>query len=181
MIRINLLPYREAARKENLKRQISILAGSFIVFFLLMVLGKISLSSSIGDLEKNVQQKEDRLVVLKKKLGDIEGLKRDTKELEQKLAVINRLEENRLFPVHLLEEMARLVPNDDIWLEKVSTTGAELQIEGVARNNVVAARYMKQLELSKLVSSVSLVSTKRREISGYELQQFTFSCVLKKG
>lgn len=181
MIRINLLPYREAAKKENLKKQITILAGSFVVLLLLMILGKISLTSSINTLENKIKTKEDHLVVLTKKLGDIEGLKQAIKELEQKLSVISRLEEGRFFPVRLLEEMARLVPNADIWLEKVSTTGADLRIEGVARDNIAVARYMKSLELSKIVSSVSLISTKQRLVSGYELQQFTFSCVLKKG
>lgn len=181
MIRINLLPYREAAKKENIKRQITIFAGSFAVFLLLMILLKVTLSASVGALEKELKQKEDKMVVLKKKLGDIEGLKRATKELEQKLSVINRLEEGRLFPVRLQEEMARLVPTADVWLEKITTTGADLRIEGVARNNMAVARYMKNLELSKLLSSVSLVSTKQRQVSGYELQQFSFSCVLKKG
>lgn len=181
MIRINLLPYHEAAKKENLIRQITILAGSFVVFLLLMILIKVSLSSSVGRLEEKIKAKEEHLVVLTKKLGDIEGLKRATKELEQKLAVINRLEEDRLFPVHLLEEMARLVPNADVWLEKITTTGAELRIDGVARNNIAVALYMKKLELSKMVSAVTLVSTKQREVSGYQLQQFTFACVLKKG
>ncbi len=180
MIRINLLPYHEAAKKENIKRQVTILAGSFVIFLLLLFYARISLSSSIGTLEEQIKEKESHLVVLTKKLGDIEGLKRSIKELEQKLSVITGLEENRHFPVNLLEEMARLVPNKDVWLEKISETGTDLKIEGVARNNMAVARYMKNLELSKMISSVSLISTKQRDISGNQLQQFSLSCALKK-
>ncbi len=37
MIKINLLPYREKAKKENLSRQITIIAGLFILFILCLV------------------------------------------------------------------------------------------------------------------------------------------------
>jgi len=181
MIRINLLPYRETARKENLKQQITIIAGSFIIFFLLLVCLQISLRSSVSTLEKKIKDKEDKLVVLTKKLGDIEVFKKNIKELEQKLAVIKGLEENRLFPVRMMDELAMLVPTKDIWLVKLSETSTDIRLEGVARDNVTVARFMKSLEFSSFVSSVNLVSTKEREVSGFKLQQFTLSCVLKKG
>ena len=181
MIRINLLPYREAAKKENIKRQITIIAGSFVIFLLVLVYLQISLVSSISDLEKGIKERDDKLVVLTKKLGDIEGYKRNIKELEQKLAVIKGLEANRFFPVRLLDELAMLVPTNDIWLEKLTGAGSELRIEGVARNNLIVASFMKSLEMSSVVSSVSLVSTKQRDVSGFSLLQFSLSCLLKKG
>lgn len=181
MIRINLLPYRETAKKENLKRQITIIAGSFVIFFLALVYIQIALSSSIGTLEKKITEKEDRLVVLKKTLGDIEAFKRDLMELEQKLAVIRGLEANRLFPVRMLDELAMLTPVKDMWLERITGTGLDLRIEGIARSNISVARFMKSLELSSIVSSANLLSTKRVDVSGLKLQQFTLSCVLKKG
>ena len=180
MIRINLLPYHETAKKENLKRQITIIAGLSVIFLLSLVCIQIYLSSSIGTLEKKIKEKDEKLVVLTKKLGDIEGLKKDMKELERKLAVIKGLEENRLFPVRLLGEMALLVPAKDAWLLKLSGAGTGLHIEGVARNNMIVARFMKNLELSSIVSSVNLVATKQTEVSGFPLQQFTLSCTLKK-
>ncbi|MDP2267679.1 MAG: PilN domain-containing protein [Deltaproteobacteria bacterium] len=181
MIRINLLPYREKAKKENIKRQVTIIAGSFIFFLLILVYLQISLSSSLSTLEAKIKEKDEKLVVLAKKLGDIEGLKRSIKELEQKLSVIKGLEADRFFPVRMLAELAQLVPPKDIWLEKISAVDPGLRIEGVARDNMVVARFMKSLEFSSFVSSVSLVSTKEKEVSGFKLQQFTLSCALKKG
>jgi type IV pilus assembly protein PilN len=181
MIRINLLPYRETAKKENIKRQVTIIAGSFIIVLLTLVYLQISLSFSISTLETKIKEKDERLVVLKKTLGDIEGLKRSIKELEQKLSVIKGLESDRFFPVRMLDELAQLVPQKQIWLEKISETGSGLRIEGVARDNIVVARFMKSLEFSSIVSSVSLVSTREKEVSGFKLQQFTLSCTLKRG
>jgi len=181
MIRINLLPYRERIKKENLKRQITIIAGSFIIFLLALIYIQIALSSSIGTLEKKIKESDEKLVVLKKKLVDIEVFKQDIKGVEQKLSVIKGLEESRFFPVRMLDELAMLTPTKDIWLEKLSGTGPELRIEGVATNNVIVARFMKSLEFSSIVSSVSLILTKQTEVSGFKLQHFTLSCTLKKG
>lgn len=181
MIRINLLPYREAAKKENIKRQLTIIAGSFIIVLLVLVFSQVSLSTSISALEAKVKEKDERLIVLTKQLGDIEGLKRSIKELEQKLSVIKGLEADRFFPVRMLAELAQMVPPKEIWLEKIAQTGSGLRIEGVAKDNMVVARFMKSLEFSSFVSSVSLVSIKEKELSGFKLQQFTLSCALKKG
>jgi len=181
MIRINLLPYLESAKKENLKRQITISAGSFIVFMLILFYIQFALSSSIGNLEKNIKEKEAKLEVLKKKLGDIEVYKKDIRELEQKLAVIKGLEQNRLFPVRMLDELAMLVTSRDMWFDKLSGVGAEFRIEGVARDNIIVAKFMKNLELSSFISSVRLVSTSQKEVSGFPLLQFTLACALKKG
>lgn len=181
MIRINLLPYRERIKKENLKRQITIIAGSFIIFLLALIYIQIALSSSIGTLEKKIKESDEKLAVLKKKLVDIEVFKQDIKGVEQKLSVIKGLEESRFFPVRMLDELAMLTPTKDIWLEKLSGTGPELRIEGVARNNVIVARFMKSLEFSSIVSSVNLILTKQTEVSGFKLQHFTLSCTLKKG
>jgi type IV pilus assembly protein PilN len=181
MIRINLLPYHETGKKEDLKRQIIIIAGVTIVFFLALISFHISLISSISTTEAKIKDGENKLAMLTKKLGDIEVFKKDKKEVEQKLAVIRGLEENRFFTVRMMDELAMLVPAKDVWLEKLTQTGPDIKIEGVARNNATVSRFMKSLELSSFVTSVDLVYTKQKEVSGFKLQQFVLSCALKKG
>ena len=181
MIRINLLPYREKEKKETLQRQIVILAGSLALF--LLVLGAVYLyfSMSISGLEKDIREADAKLVVLNKKVGDIEGFKRDKKDVEQKLGVIKSLESNRLFPVRMLDELNLLVPARDIWLERINQTGNDLRIEGVARNNDIVARFMKSLEKAGFIQTVDLMGTKEKEFSGIKLQQFILTCIIKKG
>ena len=180
MIRINLLPYREKEKKENLKRQIIVITGSFIFFLLLLlVFFQRSISMSITNLEKEVKNSEDRLVVLTKIVGDIEVFKADKNDLEKKLKIIKTLEENRLAPVRMLDELTMLVPANDLWLEKFSEKGKDLRIEGVARDNTVVARFMKNLELSNYIKSIDLVSSRQTEISGVKLQQFVMTCALR--
>ena len=181
MIKINLLPYHEKAKKENISRQIFIVAGSFVAFILVLILLQVNLTSMVNNLASQVKEAEATLVNLNKKIGDLEKFKADKKELEQKLAVIHTLEENRLAPVKILDDLAALVPPQNIWLVKVTQKGDSFRIEGVGRDNIAVADFMKTIEKFEPIRSVDLVSSKKTEISGITLQFFIFSCVMKKG
>jgi len=180
MIRINLLPYREKEKKANLQSQIVFLAGSVMLFVLVLGAVYLYFSMGISGLEKSIQEEDAKLVVLNKKVGNIEGLKRDRQEVEQKLAVIKSLESHRFFPVRMLDELNLLIPARDIWLERINQTGNDLRIEGVARNNDVVARFMMSLEKAGFIQAVDLMGTKEKEVSGNKLQQFILTCVTKK-
>ncbi len=181
MIRINLLPYREKAKKENLLRQIVVICGSLLLFLLLLVVAHIYISLDISGMENRIREADAKLVVLNKKVGDIETFKRQKKELEQKLGVINSLEGNRLFPVRILDELNMLIPAKEIWLERLTETGLELRIEGMARNNGAVAVLMKNLEKVGFIQSVDLHFSREKEVVGVKLQQFSLKKKKKKG
>lgn len=181
MIRINLLPYREKEKKEDLTRQIVIIAITFVVFLIAVGSFQLYLTLSNSNTEKSIKAQEERLAILTKTIGDIEVHKKDKAILEKKLAIINNLEGNRLAPVRMLDEITRTIPAKDVWIEKLSEKGLDITIEGVARNNIAVAHFMKNLATSSFVKSVDLVTTKEKEISGVKLQQFIISCVKKKG
>jgi type IV pilus assembly protein PilN len=181
MIKINLLPYREKEKKESLQQQIIIFSGTLVLFLLIILGVHLYFIMNVGGLENRIREAEAKLVVLDKKVGDIEGFKKDKRELEQKLGVINSLETDRLFPVRMLDELNMLVPAKEAWLEKITQTKQELRIEGMARDNGVVARLMKNLEKSEFIRSVELVVSREKELAGVKLQQFILTCVIKKG
>lgn len=181
MIKINLLPYREKEKKENFVQQIFIIAGSFIAFVLVLAWLQIWITSSVSKLENQIKEAETTLAALDKKIGNLDKYKIQKQELEQKLGVISTLEENRLAPVKTLDNLALLVPSKDIWLVKINQKGSSLNIEGMGRDNIVVADFMKRIEGFDPIKSVDLISSKKTEFTGITLQQFNFSCVLKKG
>ncbi|MDD5168023.1 MAG: PilN domain-containing protein [Syntrophales bacterium] len=181
MIRINLLPYHETERKESRSRKIFILVGSMVLFLLILSSLQLYIWNSISSMKQDLKQKEERLVVLKKIIGEVDKYKREKQILEKKLGVIDELERNRSYPVRMLADIASQVPTKDVWLDKLSQTGVSLQIEGKARDNFAVVRFMKNLEGSMYIQSVELVSSKQNELSGIKLQQFNLSCALRRG
>ena len=180
MIRINLLPYREREKMEDLTRQIVIIVITFVVFLLVIGSFQLYLSISTSSLEKNIKLQEEELARLTKTIGDIEQYKLNKSTLERKLAIINNLEENRLAPVMMLDELSLLVPVKDVWLDKISEKGSDITLDGMARNNIAVAHFMKNLSGANFVMTVDLSSTREKEISGMKLQQFVISCVKKR-
>jgi len=148
MIKINLLPYREKEKKENLARQITIIAGSFVVFILCLVWVQVYIASQVKELEAKLESSRQALKVLDTKVGGLEKFKIKKAELELKLGVIGTLEENRLLPVRTLDDLSMLIPQKNIWLIKIVQNNDSLTIEGVGRDNIAAADFMKTIEIS---------------------------------
>jgi len=181
MIRINLLPYREIAIKETQSRQIIVVAASFLLFLLILAGVQFYMWTSINSLKTDLKAKEEKLVTLKKIIGEIDQYKKEKQILEKKLAVIGDLEKNRTYPVRMLADIASQVPVKDVWLDRLNQSGTILQLEGKARDNFAVVRFMRNLEGSLYIQSVELVSSKQIEMAGIKLQQFNLSCVLRGG
>lgn len=180
MIKINLLPYREREKKEGVTRQIVIIVISSVVFLLAIGSFQLYLVTSTSNLERDVKIQEEELARLKKTIVDIEQYKLNMATLQKKLAIINALEENRLAPVKMLDELSLVVPVKEVWLDKISEKGTEITMEGMARNNIAVAHFMKNLSVANFVKAVDLISTREKEIAGIKLQQFVITCVKKK-
>jgi type IV pilus assembly protein PilN len=182
MIKINLLfrSVEEKEKKANIARQLAIIVVASAIFVLLIASVQLYVMRTIMNLETDINMKERRLVVLKKIIGEIDDIKAEKKLLEKKLAVIKRLEEDRLYPVRLLDEINGLIPARDIRLTKISEQGNQLNIEGVGRDNIAVALFMKSLELSKYIQTVDLISSRQIETAGTKVNQFSLSCVKKR-
>jgi type IV pilus assembly protein PilN len=181
MIRINLLPYREIEKKETQSRQIFILTGSLVLYLLILGAVQVFVWRDVGTIEQSLKVKQERLDVLNKIIGEVDQFKMEKRILERKLAVIGDLEKNRSYPMRMLADIASQVPIKDLWLDKLSENGVSLMLEGKARDNFAIVRFMKSLEGSMYIKSVELVSSKQIEVSGIKLQQFSLTCVLRKG
>ena len=181
MIKINLIPYHEKEKKENLARQIAVMAGAFLLFILCLAGVYVYMTVQVGRLETKLTESRDKLKALEAKVGDLDKYKSQIAEFELKLGVIGTLEENRVHPVKMFDDLAMLVPPKSIWLTKISQSNDSLTLEGVGRDNIAVAGFMKTVEGFSAMQSVDLVSSKKMEIADTALQQFIFSCKMKKG
>ncbi|NLA41387.1 MAG: hypothetical protein GX874_08270 [Smithella sp.] len=181
MIKINLIPYHEKEKKENLARQIVIMAGTFLLFIICLV-GVYAYTAFQADcLETKLTTSRETLKALEARVGDLEQYKKQIAELELKLAVIGTLEENRAYPVKMFDDLAMQVPQKSVWLTKIGQSNDGMTLEGIGRDSIAVANYMKTIENFSAIQSVDLVTSKKVEIADATLQQFIFSCKLKKG
>ncbi|HOJ52410.1 MAG TPA: PilN domain-containing protein [Syntrophales bacterium] len=181
MIKINLLPYHEIAKKETYLRQITLFTTGTALFVLCLIALYLWSVGSVKSLAEEVKSKEDRLSALNKMVGEVDRIKLEKKALEKKLAVIGELERGRVYTVKLLADIASQVPVGSVWLEKLVQSESNIQLEGKARDNFAIVQLMKNLEASPFILSVELVSSKQVEEAQVKLQQFQLSCALKRG
>ena len=181
MIKMNLLPYREKKKEAGLKRHGLILGGIFGVLVLLAAALQIYMELVNTELEEKVQTAQGRLSVLTKAAGEIGRVKGDRLVLEKKIAIIKNLEENRLKPLLMLDELTAIIPAGQIWLNQLTLSQSDLRIEGTARDNAAVATLMKSAERSTHFKSVDLIASKQTLIGHVKLQSFTILCGLKKG
>ncbi len=174
MIRINLLPFRAARKKENVKRQISIFALTIILAVLGMVYVTMQLNSELAGLKEEEKKVQAEMAALQKIINEISRLEKEIKEIRTKLGVIKELEKNKTGPVHLLDEISKAVPKEKLWLRSMSESKGSLSLQGTAMDNGTVALFMTNLERSDFIHTVELQSTVMRNIPEYKLRVSDF-------
>jgi type IV pilus assembly protein PilN len=176
MIRINLLPFRKARKRENVRQQISI----FILVLIFLVLGMsyfaLTLNRKIQGLDNRVKTSKQQLSELTVLTKEIDDIKKKLDTIKKKTAVIKNLEQNRKSSVILLDTMSNMVIPGRMWFTSLSAISDSVEINGLALDNKTVADFMIKLEGSKLFSSVSLKTLKQQAIKDVGLKNFEISC-----
>jgi type IV pilus assembly protein PilN len=174
MIRINLLPFRAARKKENIRRQVSIFG--LTVLFMLTLMGYFfyDLSGTLSLLKAEQVQKQKELAAFAETNKKLADLKKKTAEMRGKLEVIRELERKKSGPVQLLDEIAMAVPKDKLWLRSLREKSGALVLEGTAMDNETVALFMTNLEKSAHISTVDLKSAKLKTLPRYKLDMSDF-------
>jgi len=178
MIRINLLPFRAAKRRENIRRQITVYA--LVIVFTLSIIGYyfIQLSSKVSSLKEKENKINVDLATYKKELDEIKQLESKIKEIKVKLDVIKKLEEGKAGPVLLLDELAMAVPKYKLWLKSFNESKGSLSLSGTAMDNETVALFMDNLKKSEHITSVDLESATIRDLPQYKIKvsDFVLKC-----
>lgn len=180
MIKLNLLPYKEERRKATMIRQVVTLSVSIILFILIIGTTHIYMTMTVNRLERDVETSTKKLEELTRITGDLDKFKKDKALVEKKIAIIEDLEKGRTWPVHLLGEFSTRIPKGEVWLSTIEEVGANLEVEGMAKDNPTIALFMKMLEESPYIQSVDLILSKREVVSDVKLMRFRLSCTTKK-
>jgi len=179
MIRINLLPFRAARKKENIRRQISVFVLSVVCLALLMGFVFLNLSRNVAALETDMSSKKKELATYAETTKKIEELKKKIAEVRAKLNVIKELESKKTGPVLLLDELSMAVPKEKLWLTDLNEKNGILTLKGTAMDNDTVALFMTNLENAKHVVSVDLQTAKLNNLPKYKLNVVDFVLICK--
>ncbi len=176
MIRINLLPYRTARKKENVRRQLSVLFSSLFLVIILMFYANIRLNGEIKEVNDNIQRTKTEIAKYEKINKEIAEIKSKLEVLKTKMKVISDLEADRYEPVRLMDAMTILIVPNRMWFVSFDTTGKTVNLSGVAVDSQTVADFMTRLEGSKLFETVNLKTIKKQMVRQASLKYFEISC-----
>ncbi len=179
MIRINLLPWREARRKAHnlqffiLMGMVAGLAGSIV----LLVHGYYATQIST-QMERNRFLKEENKK-LDKEIEEIKKLKEEIQALLSRKQVIETLQADRAQTVYLLEQLVRQTP-DGVYLKSIKQNGNKVNLTGYAQSNARVSTLMRNLEASPYLENPDLVEIKVASVNNKRLSEFIMNVTIKR-
>lgn len=164
MIRINLLPFRADAIRENIRRQFSI----FLILLIAVTGGlfyyNLLLNSQIDDLNAKINSTRAALAAKKQQAAEVDRITKELEILKKKTEVIVNLALDRKDAVVLLDTMTRMVIEKRMWYTSLQSKQGKVDVRGIALDNKTVADFMTRLEESPHFADVRLQSTKRQDI-----------------
>lgn len=182
MSKINLLPWREARRKE--------LQTQFI-----MSLGMVALLSAglwgavhfyhvqlIEVQNTRIAYIDEQIKVVDKKIEEIKQLEKEKERLLARMRAIEQLQGNRPLIVRLFDELVKSLP-EGVTVQSIQQKGDKITINGLAQSNARVSSFMRQLESSPWLANPDLKVIQEAKVAGDKpVNSFTlvFSQVIPK-
>ena len=179
MIRINLLPWREARRKAQ-RQHLGVLGGMVAVLGLLIV-GAVHLTIAgyiAVQSDRNEFLKREN-VRLDKEIEEIKKLKTEIAALLARKQIIERLQADRAQAVYMLQELVQQVP-DGVYLKAIKQTGLKINMTGYAQSNARVSTLMRNFAASPYLENPDLVEIKAVFVSNKRVSEFIMNVSLKQ-
>ncbi len=178
-MRINLLP-REKVKKKSPYLDQAAFAIALVCVAILIVIGIwFYLQRSADALDKKISDTKTELQKLKKDEEKIAEHKKSTAILQQKVKVIEQLEENKSGPAKILASVATGIVPGRMWLTNLKSQGAKIALEGVAVDNETIAQFMTNLDDSPEFENVELQFAEETKVENYLFKKFSLTATIK--
>jgi type IV pilus assembly protein PilN len=180
VILINLLPHREAARKQ--KREFF-----FVTLAMAALLGGLVCGGVYSWYQSQISGQKDKNTRLIKEITKLEGQIKDIAGLQQEIAAlrarqsaVEELQGNRNLPVYLLTELVKQLP-DGVYITSMKQDNQTVLMTGVAQSNERVSELLRNLannspwltrpELVEITaSSIALTARDQRRVSNFSMR-----------
>jgi Tfp pilus assembly protein PilN len=176
MAKINLLPWRIELRKER-QKEFAVMMG-IAALIALMVWGAIHFNyvQRINYQIARNKYLEDQIVLLDKKIKEIEQLETEKQRLLDRMQAIERLETNRPLIVRLFDALVTDLP-EGMSILKLEQNGNTLKVDGVAQSNARVSTFMRNIESSEWLKDPKLEVIQAKDEAGQRISYFTLRFV----
>lgn len=178
-ISMNLLPYREARRKEIRHRfwaGFGLACGLAVVLVASVHLG-ISSYISVQDGRNNFIKSQNDM--LDGRIKEIGALRENIDAVKAQQDIIGKLQSDRASPTHLLEQMVRLVP-DGMFISTLKQKNSDVIVSGMAQSSDMVSAFMVSIQESAFLINPELIEIKASTSKeGRRMQQFSLKFSLR--
>ncbi|HLF31668.1 MAG TPA: PilN domain-containing protein [Xanthomonadales bacterium] len=180
MARINLLPWREEARKERQRQFLYSLVGTLVLGAILVLIVGLFFDQRISAQEARNQQIQEEIDRLQTRIARIAELERSRNRLLSRKQVIEELQASRSLSVELLDKLAKSIPVG-VTLSNVRQQGANVTLLGTSQSNARVSAYLKSLEEMDLFVRPELqyVRAAEKPVSRIETYEFAIDVSLR--
>ncbi len=182
MIRINLLPLRDAERALGRRNQMSLVALGATISALIMVVPYMIQGRQMGQIEADIRETQAEIKIYTAKVAEVQDLDRLRLDVQAKLQVVRDLNDKRVGPARVLHDLSIATP-ENLWLLDFNEGNGHATLTGMALDNETIARFMRQLSSSDYFVAVDLVETSRRAgpaVRSRSGEQLTFTRFIVK-
>ncbi len=159
MIRINLLPHREQKRQARQRQFVSLAIGFAVLALCVVGLVQMVLAARVEDQNGRNALLKSEIARLDEQIRDIDKLREQTRALLARKQVVETLQANRTEAVHLLDQMARQLP-EGIYLKSLKQQGQKVTVVGYAQSNARVSTLMRNIDASPWLQQPELVEIK---------------------
>lgn len=147
MAKINLLPWREELRKQQLQEFVAVLGAVVIAAVVVAFAWKQAVAGDVEEQKSRNSYVQGQIAELEESIKEIEELQRRRDGLVERMNVIQGLQGNRPVIVHVFDQFATTVP-DGVFYTSIKQAGTTFQVDGVAESNNRVSNLMRSLDAS---------------------------------
>ena len=144
MARINLLPWREEARRERQRQFLYSLVGTLVLGAILVLIVGVFYDREISTQQARNHQIQVEIDRLQQRIARIAQLEKTRNRLLSRKQVIEQLQSSRSMTVELLDKLAKSIPVG-VTLGTVRQQGAVVTLVGTSQSNARVSAYLHSL------------------------------------
>lgn len=175
---INLLPWRKEIISHNKNQFYGLICAVLILASGLLWLARTQIFEKVIYDEHYIHALQKATVELKTQTSNLEKNKQTFEAAHQKVSTLENLDYSRFTAIRFFNEITKLVPNG-VYFNSMTRTGPVVEITGIANSNFLIAQFMKSINSSLDLATLSLKKVERTEKDFKSITEFELHIALR--